>query len=229
MNWLFHGIFDSSFTTVIAPQDFLLCVGASLVVGLLLCGMCQWHHPSGGSFAITLALLPAAVCVVIMMVNGNVGAGVAVAGAFSLVRFRSAAGTGREIISVFIAMTAGLMNGMGYLGFGMLFTLILGGMMMLYTALSLGEHGQPEKRILRITIPENLDYVGIFDPILSQYAKTYTLRSVKTTAMGSLFKLHYELELKQPEDEKKMLDSLRCLNGNLEVVLSMQETQETLL
>lgn len=230
MNWLFHGIFDSTFTSVIAPGDFLLCIGVSLMIGLLLCGMCQWRKSSGGSFALTLALLPATVCVVIMMVNGNVGAGVAVAGAFSLVRFRSAAGTGREIVSIFIAMTAGLMTGMGYLGYAVLFALVLGGMMMVYTALCLGEHQkQPEKRTLRITIPEDLDYVGLFDPILSEYAQSYSLRSVKTTAMGSLFKLCYDLELKAPGTEKQMMDALRCLNGNLEIAVSLQEKQESLL
>lgn len=132
------GVFDTAGTTVITPGRFLMCVAVSLVIGLMLCLMVQWRSRCSESFAITLALLPASVCVVIMMVNGNIGAGVAVAGAFGLVRFRSAAGTGREISAVFIAMGAGLITGMGYLAYGVLFSLVLGIMMMVYTALHLG-------------------------------------------------------------------------------------------
>ena len=128
---LFKGVFDTELTAVISPSDFLLCVGTSLLIGLLLCAMTMWRARSSGSFAVTLALLPAVVCVVIMMVNGNVGAGVAVAGAFSLVRFRSAPGSAREIGAIFIAMGAGLIAGMGYLGYAALFSLILGGVTML--------------------------------------------------------------------------------------------------
>ena len=124
---IFQGVFDTELTAVIAPADFLLCVGASLLIGLLLCAMTLWRMNSSGSFAVTLALLPAVVCVVIMMVNGNIGTGVAVAGTFSLVRFRSAPGTAREIAAIFIAMGAGLISGMGYLGYAALFSLILGG------------------------------------------------------------------------------------------------------
>lgn len=113
---LFRGVFDTQLTSVIAPADFLLCVGVSLLIGLMLSAMTMWHTRSSGSFAVTLALLPAVVCVVIMMVNGNVGAGVAVSGAFGLVRFRSAPGSAREIGDVFIAMGAGLTAGMGVSG-----------------------------------------------------------------------------------------------------------------
>ena len=135
---LFRGVFDTAAASVITPGKFLLCVGVSLVMGLTLCLMVLWRSRSSESFAITLALLPASVCVVIMMVNGNIGAGVAVAGAFGLVRFRSAAGTGREISAVFIAMGAGLIAGMGYLAYAVLFTLVLGLMMMACTAAHLG-------------------------------------------------------------------------------------------
>ena len=133
LNGLFSSLFNSTGAAAIAPGSFLLCVAASLLIGLCLCLMVQWRSRSSESFAITLALLPASVCVVIMMVNGNLGAGVAVAGAFSLVRFRSAAGSGREISAVFIAMGAGLLAGMGFLAYAALFTLVLGGMMMVYT------------------------------------------------------------------------------------------------
>ncbi len=219
---LFKGVFDTELTVVIAPADFLLCVGASLLIGLLLCAMTMWRTKSSGSFAVTLALLPAVVCVVIMMVNGNVGAGVAVAGAFSLVRFRSAPGSAREIGAIFIAMGAGLIAGMGYLGYAALFSLLLGGVTMLYTALRLGEGSR--YKTLHITIPEDLDYTGVFDPVLKEYAADYALKQVKTTNMGSLFKLTYDLTLRDPAKEKLLIDELRRRNGNLEISVSYQKT-----
>lgn len=219
---LFGGLFDTELTALITPGNFLLCVGVSLVIGFVLCKMTLWRSEGSGSFAVALALLPAVVCVVIMMVNGNVGAGVAVAGAFSLVRFRSAPGSAREIGAIFIAMGAGLIAGMGYLAYSALFALVLGGATMLYTALKLGEHGRV--KTLNITIPEDLDYTGVFDPVLGEYASDYTLRQVKTTNMGSLIKLTYSLKLKQDNREKAFIDELRLRNGNLEVSLTHRDT-----
>lgn len=142
----------------------------------------------------------------------------AVAGAFNLVRFRSAPGSAREIGAIFVAMGTGLITGMGYLGYGCLFTLILGAAMMLYNILSQGlRPGAVLDRTLHITIPEDLDYAGVFDPILQQYTRRYTLTQVKTTNMGSLFKLTYDLTLKTPNQEKGFLDQLRLRNGNLEI------------
>lgn len=219
---LFRGVFDTELTSVIAPADFLLCVGVSLLIGLLLCATTMWRIKSSVSFMVTLALLPAVVCVVIMMVNGNVGTGVAVAGAFGLVRFRSAPGSAREIGAIFIAMGAGLIAGMGYLGYAALFSLILGGVTMLYTALHLGEGNR--NKTLHITIPEDLDYSGVFDPVLKEYTTGYTLKHVKTTNMGSLLKLTYDLTLRDPAKEKAFIDELRRRNGNLEISMSYQET-----
>ena len=219
---LFQGVFDTELTSVIAPADFLLCVGVSLLIGLLLCATTMWRIKSSVSFMVTLALLPAVVCVVIMMVNGNVGTGVAVAGAFGLVRFRSAPGSAREIGAIFIAMGAGLIAGMGYLGYAALFSLILGGVTMLYTALHLGEGNR--NKTLHITIPEDLDYSGVVDPVLKEYTTGYTLKHVKTTNMGSLFKLTYDLTLRDPAKEKAFIDELRRRNGNLEISMSYQET-----
>ena len=227
LDTLFRGVFDTAGTAVIAPENFLLCVGAALVIGFLLCRMVQWRSRCSESFAITLALLPASVCVVIMMVNGSIGAGVAVAGAFGLVRFRSAAGTGREISAVFIAMGAGLIAGMGYLTYALLFTLVLGGMMMVYTAAHLGGRRENQYRVLRITIPESLNYVNMFDPVLRAYTSEYTLKQVKSTNMGSMFRLTYDIVVRDPLSEKNMLDELRCLNGNLEISLSCQETENS--
>ena len=219
----FRGIFDSDTAAVISVTDFLLCLGCALVIGLIL----AWVHSRLGrctrSFIVTLALLPAVVCVVIMMVNGNVGAGVAVAGAFSLVRFRSVPGTAREITMLFLAMGAGLMAGMGYLGFALVFTVIMALMVLGWNSLRLRDNSALYKT-LTITIPEDLNYTDVFEPLLAEYARDVELVRVKTTNMGSLFRLTYNLTLKESGKEKELIDKLRCRNGNLEISVSRQET-----
>lgn len=222
---LFQGLFDTDMTSVLGLSDFLLCIGISLAIGLMLAVMYMYRTRCTKSFVVTLALLPAVVCVVIMMVNGNVGTGVAVAGAFSLVRFRSAAGTAKEISMLFMAMGAGLIAGMGYLAFAVLFAAILGGMSMLYTRLDFGaDKSASLYKTLRITIPEDLDYTGIFDDLFKDYTTAYELSTVKTTNMGSMFKLTYRIKLNDAANEKELIDKLRCRNGNLEIALSNQET-----
>lgn len=223
---IFNGIFDTALTRSIAPGQFLLCVAVSLALGLVLCAMTLWRANCSRSLAVTLAILPAVVCVVILMVNGNVGTGVAVAGAFNLVRFRSAPGSAREISAIFVAMGTGLIAGMGYLGYSALFAVILGAAMMLYNLLSqrADTKGTPW-RTLHITIPEDLDYAGVFEPVLARYARHYRLTQVKTTNMGSLFKLTYELMLRHPHQEKVFLDQLRMRNGNLEISLCHQSSE----
>lgn len=225
LNSFFQGIFDTQFTVVISVSKFLLCIGVTLLLGLLLAGVYTYRNRYTGSFLVTLALLPAIVCVVIMMVNGNVGAGVAVAGAFSLVRFRSVPGTAKEIGAIFLAMCAGLIAGMGYLGYSVLFTVVLCGAMMLYNRLDFGSRKNGEKyKVLHITVPEDLDYTGVFDEVLGEYTVSHELVQVKTTNMGSLFKLTYDLVLKGTEVEKELIDKLRCRNGNLEISISCRET-----
>lgn len=221
---IFEGIFDTEATAVISVTDFLLCVTLSLVIGAILAGGYAFRSRYTKSFLTTLALLPAVVCVVIMMVNGNVGTGVAVAGAFSLVRFRSAPGSAREIGSLFVAMGAGLIAGMGYLAFAVLFAVVLCLVSTVYNCLRFGEKQTTLYRTLNITVPEDLDYDGVFEEILAEYADSYELIRVKTTNMGSLFRLTYHMRLKETGREKAMIDSLRCRNGNLEISLSYQET-----
>ena len=221
----FRGLFDTALTTAIAPVDFLLCVGVSLALGLLLCAMTLWRSPFSRSLAVTLAILPAVVCVVIMMVNGNVGTGVAVAGAFNLVRFRSAPGSAREIGAIFVAMGTGLITGMGYLGYAVLCTLVLGGAELLFRMLSAkADGGASLYKTLHITIPEDLDYSDVFDEPLREFTREYELTSVKTTNMGSLFRLTYNITLRDSRTEKSLIDRLRCRNGNLEITVSKQET-----
>lgn len=227
-NTIFRGLFDTDMTSVISVGDFLLCLGCALVIGILLAASYMYKTRYTKSFVVTLALLPAVVCVVIMMVNGNVGTGVAVAGAFSLVRFRSAPGTAREISMLFIAMGTGLVAGMGYLGYAVLFAVILCGAMMVYSRLDLGirKNGAIYKT-LNITIPEDLDYSQVFDGIFEEFTTRYELVRVKTTNMGSLFRLTYDLTLKDEAREKEMIDQLRCRNGNLEITVSRQDTTVT--
>jgi hypothetical protein len=176
---------------------------------------------------VTLALLPAVVSVVIMMVNGNVGAGVAVAGAFSLVRFRSVPGTAREIGTLFLAMAAGLICGMGYLGYAVLFSVVMGAAMMLLSRFDFGGvRGSFTEKVLRITIPEDLNYNEIFDDIFAQYTTQCDVLSVKTTNMGSLFRLQYQITLRDDSKEKEFIDALRCRNGNLEISIARQEATQ---
>ena len=177
------------------------------------------------SFVATLALLPAIVCVVIMMVNGNVGAGVAVAGAFSLVRFRSVPGSAKEIGAIFLAMGTGLIVGMGYLGYGFLFAVLLGAVSVLYNHIDFGSKKQYALyKTLHITIPEDLDYTNVFKEIFSEYTSDFEVIQVKTTNMGSLFRITYNITLKNAGKEKEFIDKLRCRNGNLEITVSKQET-----
>lgn len=224
-NTIFQGLFDSSNTTVISASAFLLCIGASLLIGLLLAVSYMYRSRYTKSFVATLAILPAIICVIIMMVNGNIGAGVAVAGAFSLVRFRSVPGSAREIGAVFLAMATGLLSGMGYIGYAFLFALILCGVNVLYTMLRFGSSNRSDlDKTLHITIPENLDYNGIFDELFAEYTTDAHLVQVHTSNMGSLYKLTYDVTLKDSTKQKEFIDKLRCRNGNLEIALSAQET-----
>ena len=225
---LFKGLFDTDLTAVISVTDFMLCLGCALVLGFVLAFAYMYRTRYTKSFVITLALLPAVVCVVIMLVNGNVGTGVAVAGAFSLVRFRSVPGTAKEICTLFLAMGAGLIAGMGYIGFAVLFTLVMCVMFVLYNRLDFGtKKNAATFKIFTITIPEDLDYSGVFDDISSEYTRSHDLVRVKTTNMGSMFKLTYNVELSDAAREKEMIDKIRCRNGNLEIAVSKQETAQT--
>lgn len=225
LNSVFGGLFDTASQSVISVTDFLLCLGVSLVLGLALALCYKFRNRSSKSFSLAIALLPAAVCVVIMLVNGNIGAGVAVAGAFGLVRFRSAPGSAKEIVAVFMAMGAGLIAGMGYLGYAALFTLILGAAFIVYNLVRFGEEkGVSPEKTLRVTIPEDLNYTSVFDEVFGEYTAETRRVSVKTTNMGSMFKIRYDVTMKPGADEKAFMDALRLRNGNLEIVLNERES-----
>ena len=225
MDAIFKGIFDNELTQVIGVGDFLLCLGVSLFLGLIMTAAYMFKNEHTKSFLITLALLPAVVCVVIIMVNGNIGAGVAVAGAFSLVRFRSAPGSAKEIVTIFLAMGAGLIAGMGYLGFAALFTVIMCAMFLIYNAVADNAKSEAVNKTVKITIPEDLDYTGVFDDIFYEYTKKTELVKVKTTNMGSMFRLTYNVTLRDATKEKEMIDRIRERNGNLEILVSRQENR----
>ena len=219
--------FTSVIDGVITPSVFFLCTAVSLVLGVLTALVYMFRSRCSQSFAVTLAVLPAIVQVVILLVNGNIGAGVAVAGAFSLVRFRSAAGSAKEIGAIFLAMAIGLATGMGYVTLAVVFFAVLAAAMLLLHAIRFGERDGAE-RTLKITIPETLDYDGVFDDLFRQYAKKATLEKVKTTNMGTLFELQYSIVLQTTEIPKAFLDELRVRNGNLNITCSKVNDKETL-
>ena len=220
---LFESIIPS---TGITPSIFIILVLVSLFLGGVFALVHTYKNDYTKSFVMTLAILPAVVSVVILMVNGNIGAGVAVAGAFSLVRFRSAPGTAREIVSLFVAMGLGLIMGMGYVGYAALFTVLIGLALLCYSKFG-SDTRKSLRKNLKITIPENLNYTDVFDEILEKYTSSYRLKQVKTSNMGSLFKLSYEVVLKDITTEKNFIDELRTRNGNLEISVSEYQTQNT--
>lgn len=211
----------------ITLSSFLICTGVSLLLGIGIALVAGYRSRSTQSLAVTLAILPAVVQAVIMLVNGSIGAGIAVAGAFSLVRFRSAPGTAREIAAIFLAMAIGLATGMGYVGLAALLFLILAGAMLALTAMRFGQK-EDAGRILKITIPEDLDYDGLFDDLFERYTIAHTLEKVKTTNMGTLYELRYRITLRQEPVPKVFLDELRCRNGNLNITCCREESHESL-
>lgn len=223
---MFESIYYSSSSAATSSLELLpllACAVAALTLGLALAAIHQVRNRSTRSLSCTLAVLPAIVCVVIALVNGNVGTGVAVAGAFSLVRFRSVPGSARDMGFVFLAMCVGLACGMGYLGVAALTTFAVGGAYLAYHLLGFGGPSAETARTLRVSVPEDLDYTELFDDVLARYTRTCRLASVKTANMGSLYKLTYEIELAADASERELIDALRCRNGNLEVSLSHAE------
>lgn len=211
-------------TSAIELVPFMMSIAAALVLGLCLALSYSFRSRSTQSFMVTLAVLPAIVAVVIMMVNGNLGAGVAVAGAFSLVRFRSVAGNARDIAFIFLGMAIGLVCGMGYVAYAAIITAVFAGVFLAYQATGFGSARNPRDRTLRVTVPEDLDYTGLLTDVFARYTTYHELVGVKTTNMGSLFRLTYNIGLAKPAEEKALIDEIRARNGNLEVALTHQET-----
>ena len=223
-------MFDSIYSGAVTPSQFFIMAGVSLAVGFLYSWIMSFRVRSTKRFFIVAALIPFVVAAVITFVNGNIGAGVAIGGAFSLIRFRSAQGSAEEIAAILVAMGSGIAFGMGYIGYGVVILLCLAVLFFLLSIVPLFEHkSMASDQLLRITIPESLEYNGAFDEIFSHYLKRIENAGVKTTGMGSMFRLSYKVQLKNPADEKAFIDEIRTKNGNLEVaLLPYTETQNQL-
>lgn len=220
MNMFESVLLDGSIT----GASFFLCTLVSLGVGFFIAFSLSLKGQYTKSFLIALVLLPAIVQMVIMLVNGNIGAGVAVAGAFSLVRFRSAAGNGQEITAIFLSMAVGLATGMGYLTIAIIFALVLVLINIALTVSHFGE-GSSERQVLKITVPEGLDFEDAFTDVLNKYTRSCELQEVRTTNMGSLYRLTYEITLQQRASTRAMIDELRSRNGNLEISVGRPVSQ----
>ncbi len=213
---IFNSVLSNQSTASFTEGSFFLCLGASIAFGLIIAFVHSFRNSTSKSFIMTLALLPAIVQVVIMLVNGSIGAGIAVMGAFNLVRFRSVPGSAKEICSIFLAMAVGLATGMGYLLLAGILVVVICTIQLIFSFIKIGDKTSVKKE-LRITIPESLDYTGVFDELFEQYTKSNELVEVKTANMGSLYKLRYIVILKEQSQEKQFIDDLRCRNGNLEI------------
>ena len=228
MTDLMTSIYESTATTSISAAQFGASFGVSLLLGILIAAAYMYNTRYTKSFAVTLAMLPAIVCVIIAMVNGSIGTGIAVAGAFSLVRFRSVPGTAKEICAIFLAMATGLATGMGYLGLAAAFTAVLSLVILLTGRFDFGTKRNASRfKSIRIVVPEDLDYTGMFDDLFAEYTSSCDLVNVRTTNMGSMFRLTYDVVLKDPDREKELIDKLGCRNGNLEINVSRQGTVPT--
>ena len=209
---------SDSLVSAVSTGEFMMCCLASIVLGLATAAIYMFRHNYSKNFVVTLALLPLIVQMVITLVNGNLGAGIAVMGVFNLVRFRSIPGTAKDISSVFLAMAIGLATGMGFLLLAVVFTVIVAVTNIVFVVSPLGKPKEPGK-MLKVTVPEDLEYDGVFDEVLGRYTAEYELVEVQTTNMGSLFQLEYAVHMKEAGLEKRMIDELRCLNGNLKISL----------
>ena len=213
-------MFETIYSATVTASRFFLMAGLALAAGLVFAWVMSFRVRSAKRFFIVLTLLPFVVASVITFVSGNIGAGVAVGGAFALIRFRSAPGSADEIAAILIAMGAGIAFGMGYVAYGVLMLLGLALLYFLVSLLPIFEHKDPHPELLlRVTIPESLAYRDVFADTFARYLRSVESMGVKTTGMGSMFRLSYKVRLKNPAEEKALLDELRMKNGNLEIAL----------
>ena len=220
-------MFNCVIPAAMTVSAFLLCLLSALVLGVLTALVFSFRSEHSGNLPFALVLAPPIVTLVIMMVNGNIGAGLGVAGAFSLIRFRSAPGTARELSGLFTGTAIGLACGMGYVGIAALFFLIVAAAVLVLTMIQFGEKSR-SYRNLRITIPENLDYDGLFDDIFEKYTTDHVLQKVKTTNMGTLYELSYHIHIKGSDVSKDFIDELRCRNGNLNIICGRESDKDML-
>lgn len=212
-------------TATVSLIDCIICIAVAAILG----GVISFTHKittkTTPNFLLTLAILPVLVQVVILLINGNLGTSLAVAGAFSLIRFRSMPGNSKEIISVFWAMAVGLGLGMGYITYSIIITIIVAVLVILINRI-LSRSQDLLERKLKIIIPENLDYEEVFDDIFQKYTSKTELRKAKTTNMGSMYELIYTISMKPEYKEKEFMDEIRCRNGNMLVAIEREELSE---
>lgn len=215
---MFTSILNES-AGLMSVTDALICTGASIACGFIIALIYMYRSSYTKSFITALVLLPALVQVVIMIVNGNLGTSVAVMGAFALLRFRSVPGNSKDMTTLFFAIVVGLANGMGYITFSLCITAVLG---IVYFVINISPFGEPKQKYktLNVLIPENLDYNEVFNDIFEKYLSKSELVRVRTTDLGSMFELQYQIMLKDPGQEKELIDALRCRNGNLTITCS---------
>lgn len=204
-------------TATLSITDALICMISSVILGLVVALTHTLTKKYTKNFITVLVLLPLLVQVVIMMVNGNLGTSVAILGAFSLIRFRSMPGTSRELLSIFEAMAIGLSIGMGHIIFAVVFTILISLTLLVLSKIKFGE--KPKTQNIKILIPEDLDYTNVFEDILNKYTKKHEILKVKTTNLGSMYEITYNIELKEI-NEKEFIDELRTRNGNLNITLN---------
>ena len=223
-------MFDSIYSSSVTASEFFMMAGVAILSGLLFAWIMSRRVRSTKRFFVVAALIPFVVGAVITFVNGNIGAGVAIGGAFSLIRFRSAQGTADEIAAILIAMGAGIAYGMGYLAYGVIILTALALLYFLFASLHLFD-SKPmrEERLLKVTVPESLEYNDMFDEPFARYLKSYERLGVKTTGMGSMFRLSFLVRMKDPKEEKAFIDELRTRNGNLEIALLPYSEQQAQL
>lgn len=222
---MLNSILNEEVISSVNSIDALICIGVAVVLGGLISFTHKLTTKTTNNFLLTLTILPALVQVVILLINGNLGTSVAVAGAFSLIRFRSMPGNSKEIISVFWAMAVGLALGMGYIIYAIVFTVIVAIIIVVINKLIMSKE-KSERRKLKIVIPENMNYEDVFQDIFNKYANKVELNRVKTTNMGSMYELLYLIEIKKDINQKNFLDEIRCRNGNLLVMLEREEIGE---
>ena len=222
---MLESVFNETAQVSISLGNCLICIVAAIILG----GVISFTHrittKTTPNFLLTLTVLPVLVQVVIFLVNGNLGTAFAVAGAFSLVRFRSMPGNSKEIVSVFWAMAVGLGLGMGYVLYTILITVIVAILVIAMSKIA-NKIQDVSQRKLKILIPENLDYEEVFDDILKKYTNKAELLKVKTTNMWSMYELVYIVSIKAEIKQKSFLDEIRCRNGNMLVSLERQELSE---
>ena len=223
-------MFDSIYSATVTTSEFFTMAVVAILSGIVFSWLMSFRVRSTKRFFIVTCLLPFIVAAVITFVNGNIGAGVAIGGAFGLIRFRSAQGSSDELAAILISMGAGIAFGMGYVGYGVMILLVLSVLFFLLSGLPIFEHKSMTKdMLLRITIPESLDYQGVFNDTFGHYLKSCESVGVKTTGMGSMFRLSFKVQMKNPAEEKAFIDELRTKNGNLEIAITPYADVQTQL